>query len=62
MRSLISFVKVDLNKPENGRLSEYLGVSGSEQPLGFIADTRNQSLKKYKLTSEISEESLKKFV
>lgn len=51
-----------MNAPENGRLAEYLGVSANDQPLAFIADTRNQSLKKFKFTEELTESSLKKLV
>ena len=54
------FSYADLNVPDNNRLSEYLGVKASEQPAVVVVDPRGD-LKKFKLESKPTVESIKNF-
>lgn len=55
------FCKADLYTTDNGRLAQFLGMSGDEQPTALILDTPKQ-LAKYRLPSQPSYEVLNNFV
>ena len=55
------FCKADLYTTDNGRLSQFLGMSGDLQPTALILDVPKQ-MAKYRLQGSPSLESLSKFI
>ena len=60
-KGVLVFSYADLRSPDNNKLGEYLGVTGTAQPIAVIVDTRG-GMNKYKHTGGISYEGLKDFI
>ena len=55
------FCKADLFTTDNGRLAQFLGMTGNEQPTALILDTPKQ-LAKFRLPSNPTYETLNQFI
>ena len=60
-KGALLFCEADLFTTDNGRLSEFLGISGNAQPTALILDVKN-SMAKFKLAEALSEDSLRTFI
>jgi protein disulfide-isomerase A1 len=59
-KGTILFSKADLFTTDNGRLAQFLGVTGESQPTSLILQPSTQS--KFLISNEVSEENLRAFI
>ncbi|OMJ67705.1 hypothetical protein SteCoe_35059 [Stentor coeruleus] len=61
-KGTLAFTWADLKSKDNSKLSEHLGIVGSDQPTSVIVDPRGGDNKKYRFSGQVSYDSLKEFI